>query len=262
MAISALSAYSQESKIITKHPQKVPRGKKWILTKQQKSLIEVGNNVFIIGNICNAQLQSNPKIISGITVLDYAEKKRYPQKRISILFNNLSKVAYTSEYTFEISDISELSVYSYSTELTETVNIVVFYEGQTIVTDACLESIQVIEKSMTEKDINDRYNVKNAKINKSKFFTGTKRFCDGLGGWLYEVTISGNNIMLKLFPDENNSYHKDKTQPVEIIKGKLEMGKINTNEPPEYLTNRFKFESGALYEMNNEGEYNEYNECK
>ncbi|MBK7966867.1 MAG: hypothetical protein IPK10_17485 [Bacteroidetes bacterium] len=47
----------------------------------------------------------------------------------------------------------------------------------------------------------------------SGFFTGTKKFCDEEGYWYFLVTIDGNNIVLKSFPGENNTYHSDKTTP-------------------------------------------------
>lgn len=262
LILCVFNAYSQESVIINKHPQKVPKGKKWVLSTSSTSLIQVNESAFISGNICNAQLLSNPRVIGGVMELAIHGRRPYPQKRISIHFKSLSKVAYANEYTFEISSITGFSIFTYSTANTEEVNDIIFYEGQTIVTEGCLESIEIVEKSMTATERKDVYNTKNTKINESKFFIGTKRFCDGLGGWVYEVTITNDNILLKLFPGNNNGYHKNKSTPKEVIKGKLEMGKINTNDPPEYLTNRFKFENGTLYEVNNEGGYNSYKECK
>ena len=93
---------------------------------------------------------------------------------------------------------------------------------------------------------------------KNQFFTGTKKFCDGHGAWYYLVTVNGTAITLKSYADKGNTYVKDKSKPTEVINGKIVNGKIVTKDPPEYLTNRFKYENGVLYEMNNEGEYNDY----
>jgi hypothetical protein len=94
------------------------------------------------------------------------------------------------------------------------------------------------------------------------WFTGTKKFCDGLGGWYYSVTITGNKITLQLYADKNNTSKKDKVTAKETIVGIVKGGKIITKDDPEYLTNRFKFENGILYEVNDEGGYNEYQQCK
>jgi len=96
----------------------------------------------------------------------------------------------------------------------------------------------------------------------SVWFSGTKKFCDGLGGWYYKVTITGNEITLQLYADKRNKRQKDKNKPVEIINGIIQDGKIVTKAPPEYKTNRFKFEDGVLYEVNNEGGLSDYQECK
>lgn len=97
---------------------------------------------------------------------------------------------------------------------------------------------------------------------KSILFTGTKTFCDELQGWKYEVTIKNDSITLKLFPGSANSHYKNKSKPIEIIKGIIVNGKIITKDSPEYLTNRFKCTNGILYEVNNEGDYNDFPECK
>jgi hypothetical protein len=96
----------------------------------------------------------------------------------------------------------------------------------------------------------------------SRLFTGTKNFCDSEKAWRWDVTIKNDSITLKMFAGSANDYHKNKSKPVEVIKGIVLNGKIITKDPPQYLTNRFKFENGILYEMNNEGDYNDFPECK
>lgn len=94
------------------------------------------------------------------------------------------------------------------------------------------------------------------------WFTGTKKFCDGLGAWYYKVTIIKNEITLKRYADKKNQYYKNMVTPVETIQGFIQEAKIVTKDTPEYKTNRFKFEEGILYEVNNEGGYNAYQECQ
>lgn len=89
--------------------------------------------------------------------------------------------------------------------------------------------------------------------NESALFEGTKRFSDG-DAWDYVVTIRGSNITLKLYPNISNDQHSDKKNPTEVIKGYIEGSKIITPD------NTFKIENGALYELNNEGNWNEYGE--
>lgn len=96
----------------------------------------------------------------------------------------------------------------------------------------------------------------------NRLFIGTKTFCDAEKIWKYEVTIKNDSMNLKLFPGSANSQYKNKSKPIEIIKGIVANGKIITKDSPEYLTNRFKFENGILYEVNNEGDYNDFPECK
>ncbi|MBN8672820.1 MAG: hypothetical protein J0L56_01735 [Chitinophagales bacterium] len=95
-----------------------------------------------------------------------------------------------------------------------------------------------------------------------RLFSGTRSFCDVERIWQYEVTIKGDSITLKLFPGSANSSFKNKSKPRETINGIVVNGKIVTKDSPEYLNNRFKYENGILYEVNNEGDYNDYPECK
>lgn len=106
------------------------------------------------------------------------------------------------------------------------------------------------------------FSLKNWLKKDARWFTGTKRFCDGLGEWYYKMTISGSEITLQQYADRKNKLHKDKINPVETIQGIIEANKIITKDAPEYKTNRFKFENGVLYEVNNEGDYNSYQECQ
>lgn len=96
---------------------------------------------------------------------------------------------------------------------------------------------------------------KNNPQKRNEFFTGTKRFSDGKA-WDYEVVIKENNIILKLYPNIKNTYHKNKKTPTRVTYGVIRQGKIITKD------SEFKLEYGVLYEMNNEGGWNSYNEVK
>jgi hypothetical protein len=96
----------------------------------------------------------------------------------------------------------------------------------------------------------------------NRLFTGTRNFCDPEKSWKYLVTIKNDSITLKLFPGATNNHYQNNSKPIEVIKGIVANGKIITKDSPEYLTNRFRYEDGILYEVNNEGDYNNYPECK
>src|SRR5690606_33705783 len=89
-------------------------------------------------------------------------------------------------------------------------------------------------------------------------FIGTKTFCDGLQVWKYEVITKGDSVTLKLFPDLKNNNYKNKGMPIETINGIIKNGKIITKDGPD----EFKYENGILYELNNEGDYNDFPACK
>jgi hypothetical protein len=98
--------------------------------------------------------------------------------------------------------------------------------------------------------------------NNSGWFTGTRKFCEEGDYWYYLVTISNNSIILVSYPGTKNDHYKNKDQALYKIEGHIVGNKIITNDPPEYRVPRFKYENGILYELNNEGEYNDYKECE
>lgn len=101
----------------------------------------------------------------------------------------------------------------------------------------------------------------------AQYFNGEKKFCDH-DYWEYNVNIEKDNISFELYPHPENTYHKNKTTPTEIINGKIVFGKIIIPLPEncedcgeEYQTGRFKYSNGFLYDANIEGGYNIYIEC-
>lgn len=131
-----------------------------------------------------------------------------------------------------------------------------------------------VKKPITEKTDSNNDALKNIlngtkskKEESSTFFTGKKKFCDGLA-WYYVVNIENDNIIFESYPDTKNEYHKNKTKPVEVIKGKIIGDIIKIPRPEncedcgdEYETGRFKYKNGILYDANIEGGYNEYYDC-
>jgi hypothetical protein len=93
-------------------------------------------------------------------------------------------------------------------------------------------------------------------------FTGLKFFCDDDAMWSYYVSVFGDEIILRLLPGRNNNQYPEKYKALSRIKGKVVKGRIDTDDPPEYLTDRFKFEDGKLLEVNNDGGYTVFSECE
>ena len=95
------------------------------------------------------------------------------------------------------------------------------------------------------------------------FFQGIKKFCDTFDdSWESVVTINRDEISIKIYPGENNSYHKNKTEVFRSAIGKIMNGKIFIKKGTKYIPDLYKFENGILYEMNDEGTYNDYKQCK
>lgn len=113
-------------------------------------------------------------------------------------------------------------------------------------------SIQKVQKNPIKESSNEI---------SSSYFNGTNIFCDENKDWKYVVSIKGDNITIVSYPGINNSYYKNKSKSLETINGMIKNGKIVTKDSSEYLTNRFSFENGILYETNNEGGLNKYIKC-
>lgn len=151
-----ITANSQEKKIISRNPQKVPKGKKWILSNSLNTLIEVKEGAIISGNLCNSQLLSNPRIASGIVIFGGSDDRTYFQKRISVAFKTLNKVAYANKYSFEVNGIITFFTYDYSDHTTSESSSIILYEGQIVAADACIENMEIYELSLTSKDIQEK----------------------------------------------------------------------------------------------------------
>lgn len=138
------------------------------------------------------------------------------------------------------------------------------HENRYVDSPAVSKDTAIHSKPVAKSNINELPNKKHSNeiIYPTGFFSGTKTFCDGFDAWRIEVYISGNNISIKIFPDPKNPNFDSPSEAVETVNGKIENGKIVTNDPPEYLTNRYRYENSVLYEKNNEGGENEYRECK
>ncbi len=92
---------------------------------------------------------------------------------------------------------------------------------------------------------------------KSKYiFQGTKNFHDKIDAWRYVVKVTDTKIEVELFPGKKNSVYPNKLKAYAKYTGMIKNGKIIIDGNKSV----FKYESGALYELNNEGDWNIYTE--
>lgn len=167
--ISTLS-FGQKSIILTKYPQKIPTGKKWILPLTKPLLIEVNDGTLNIGTLCSAKFITKTPSISALIEGDFGR----PNKVYSINFKNLIKVAYTNGVTFSIVPTS-FSSYDYLNSqqgVIQSKQDVTFYQGQTVYITECLENIQLIEYNLTANDISE---LKQKERNKKELEIKNKR---------------------------------------------------------------------------------------
>lgn len=93
----------------------------------------------------------------------------------------------------------------------------------------------------------------------SKFYEGTKYFCDSTGTWYYSVTIIERNILIKQYPGANNT-REDKITPLATIRAVINGDNIvnSDNSPSNY-----KYENGDLFEKTGIGDqWEKFIECK
>jgi hypothetical protein len=145
-----LNVFAQTPIVISKSPQKVPYGKKWILPTNQNILVEVSDGSLSSGTKCNADLYSNPRILSALVEGEYGR----PTEIYGILFKELNKVHYTNDATYSIVPVALVDTKFSLSELANTPlekvgkKQIIFYPGQKIYASDCLESIQVLEYTL------------------------------------------------------------------------------------------------------------------
>ncbi len=155
LLIIPLLGFTQKTVTITTYPQKVPEGKKWILSNNQNILVEVNRGVLNSGSLCNARFLSNPRILTGIVVGEYGK----PREIYGIIFKNLTKATYVNELTFNILPISFVNSDFDLSELRSNnpENVgrseIKFIQGQKVFVGECLSGIQVIEKDLTPTEL-------------------------------------------------------------------------------------------------------------
>ena len=164
MLIVVLMALGQTGKtiIITQKPQTVPTGKKWILEAGKPTKIQVSSGVFASGSKCNALFLSNHKMIFGLS-----KGENSPLESWGMILKKPEKVPYANDYTYYITPVSfvdeSFSVSEFQQKTPEQIGSkrVIFYAGESVSVNNCLQSIELIESNM---DVNDIQKA-NSKIN-------------------------------------------------------------------------------------------------
>ncbi|KAF0151545.1 MAG: hypothetical protein FD143_1844 [Ignavibacteria bacterium] len=140
--------------IIGQYPTTVPFGKKWILQTNQEILVELQPNI-MSGSMCDAQIRSNPGIISVIKKYDL-RKTNY---NYTLLFNEISKVAFSNNNTFKVVPISIANIES-DLELLGKVDLkkigkkeIVFYPGDVVSVGLCIKNLQLFEMPLSKKEL-------------------------------------------------------------------------------------------------------------
>ena len=147
-------SFGQRNIVLSSYPKKVPDGKKWILSTNKETLIEVDYGVLKDGSLCNALFLSSPGVIHGVLEGDYGN----PNEGYTILFDSPNKVPYTNEYTYSIIPKAIVSIPFDLNELrTKPVDKVgekqiTFYAGEKVYVGGCISSLQLTEANLNTED--------------------------------------------------------------------------------------------------------------
>jgi hypothetical protein len=144
----SIQGFGQKRIVITQMPQQVPEGKKWLLKDNMSTIIEVNEGALISGSLCNAQMLSNPGLLNFINEGEYTR----PNKLYQIEFNRITKVSFTNNLTYKISSISSFRCQNFPSINYSRQNEIVFYPGDKVSVNGCLQSLLLLETVFTDKE--------------------------------------------------------------------------------------------------------------
>ncbi len=155
--------YGQDkTNIISSIPKKVPIGKKWIIKKNLPILIEVHEGTLEFGSICNAYLNTTPKLIFAINKGDY-----YNFESFGIIFNEIEEIEFNNNLIYKITPIGFINenfnfhnIYKINLDSLE-INQLVFNQNEKVYVNNCLISIIIPEFEMDIKEIEKINKLKN-----------------------------------------------------------------------------------------------------
>lgn len=149
------SAIGQTNKsvIVTKSPETVPNGKKWVLEAGRKTRVELSYGVLNSGSLCNALFFSRPRMISHISSGDVSNSGEY-----LLLFEKPEEVPYTNKYTCDLTIVSiihrdNILKLQYKHYDVIGVNKIEFKAGESVFVGNCLVNIELQEINMTKEEL-------------------------------------------------------------------------------------------------------------
>lgn len=167
---------TQKSIIVTHTPKTVPSGKKWILEVNVETKVQLSEGTFNSGTLCNALFLSSPRIIMNIT-----KGNIYKSEGFVIIFKDPEKVPYTNNVTYTFTPISfgdkKFSLSELNNKKPEDVGVkkLVFKAGESVFVGECLESIEMMEVSMTKQELDN--DLKEKTLLKKSDSTKVQNFC-------------------------------------------------------------------------------------
>lgn len=138
----------QQLIVLTQRPQTVPANKKWVLSYKRSCMIELGEGALYDGNLCNAMINSSPAMVATILVGDFLR----PDSSYGIIIKSIEKVPFTNDVTFKITPIWFKATAFMQDETYERKELT-FYPGQTVHTWDCLNSIELVEVNLTQREM-------------------------------------------------------------------------------------------------------------
>lgn len=133
---------AQVIKEISTTVKTVPSGKKWVMRVNQEYLTELNNSSFRDGNLCNAKLRSDPRILGTIVEGNFG----HPNKIYTIILKDLIQAPFSGTSTYKIIASGFLD------NEKKTLNQIIFYPGQKVYLALCMNFIQINEVELTNEE--------------------------------------------------------------------------------------------------------------
>jgi hypothetical protein len=150
LLLIVLSSHAQKTVTLEAYAQTIPPGKKWVIPVNRSLLIAAAPGALQGGSLCNARLLSPTPVITGIIEGDNLYS---PDKSYTINFTGIQSSGLDNPGIFSITPVS-FTAYHFSDRSEHAIPLnLTFYTGQTVATNSCLVSIQVLEYSMTANDL-------------------------------------------------------------------------------------------------------------
>ena len=148
-------SYGQKTVLLSRYPQEVPKGKKWVISTNNEAQIELSSGTMNTGTMCNANFLSRPGVLSSIVEGDY----NGPNKIYQVLFSGYNRVAYANEFTYRISpkaivthdfDFNELANKSVEEVGLKSIS---FLSGEKVYLSSCIITFPAMEYELSLQEL-------------------------------------------------------------------------------------------------------------